>query len=181
MFFKNKMKLLNWRTVKELFFSSGWRVSNWEEMFYSTVLWSIFIVVTLLLLFTENKLVWWIFEINIYSSTQFEVNILLLKLINYLVRPWIIVLYIIMNIFLDIKRCHDRWRKGSRLWCLLIPIFNIWAWIEMMFLPWQEWKNKYWKKVNDVTTLVKVIAIILMVIAIWYFIISGVLAILSKF
>jgi len=167
------MKLLNWRTVKELFFSSEWRVSYWEEMFYSAVLWAIDLVVILLLLFIENKVIW-IIEVNPSSL------MVLLMWIIYLVILWIDILYIIMNIFLDIKRFHDRWREGSRLWCLLIPIYNIWVWIEMMFLPWQEWKNKYWKEVNDVTTLVKVIAIIWTVLVICYDL-SKILSELSEF
>lgn len=155
------MKLINWRTLKEIFFSVEWRVSNREGMFYSTALWVISIWIRLWLTLIQNKIIW----INDANSSGYIYFIWLTLFILWL---GVSVLYLIMNIFLDIKRCHDHWRKWSRLLCLLIPFYNIWVWVELIFFPWQDAENQYWKKVRDVSLIIKVIGVVWTICTILY-------------
>jgi len=46
------------------------------------------------------------------------------------------ILLIIWSILaFNVKRCHDRGRSGLFLLVSLIPLINIWYYVEMLFLP----------------------------------------------
>ncbi len=47
------------------------------------------------------------------------------------------------GVMLGIKRCHDRDRSGHFMWLGLIPLLNLWPFIELGFLPGTSGPNTY--------------------------------------
>lgn len=157
------MKLLNDKTFKDVFFSTKWRLWVNETWTYSLWLSIVGIVIWIICDLLIREIRWWYNDFWNYSTTQ---NILRysLEIIQILAS----ILLIIMDIFVRIKRAHDLWRKWSRLWCLLIPIYNIIVWLQLSFYVWKKEDNEYWKYNGEkLPSIAYIILIVEFIIVIW--------------
>ena len=134
------MKLLNNKSFKDIFFSTTWRLWIIETWIYSLWLWIIEILILIWMYYLIRIIHWWYNDLYYYSMSQ-RISELSIKLIGI----WIGILLIIMDIFVLIKRAHDLWKKWSRLRYLLIPIYNIFVFIQLSFFPWEKHDNEFWK------------------------------------
>lgn len=141
------------RSFKELFFSSEWRMSGREYALYTSLL-SLWYLLAC-------TIVWFIFWIIIWISWKEFDNFEEFGVIAALI---IWIPYIIMEIFVSIKRVHDFWKKGSYVWYLLIPLFNLYVWLQLLFQKWDEWRNLYWEKPQEFSSGKKALTIILYII-----------------
>jgi hypothetical protein len=157
------MELLNDKTFKDVFFSTKWRLWVNETWTYSLWLSIVGIVIWIICDLLIREIRWWYNDFWNYSTTQ---NILRysLEIIQILAS----ILLIIMDIFVRIKRAHDLWRKWSRLWCLLIPIYNIIVWLQLSFYVWKKEDNEYWKYNGEkLPSIAYIILIVEFIIVIW--------------
>ena len=150
------------RSFKELFFSSEWRMSEREYILYASIL--------RLWYLAACTMIWFIFWIIIWISWQELNNYKYFVIIAALI---ISIPRVIMEIFVTIKRVHDLWKKDSYVWCLLIPLFNIYMWLQLLFQKWDEWKNMYWDKPQEFSSGKKTLTIILFIIYIIIYLYSN--------
>lgn len=158
------MKLLNNKSFKDVYFSTKWRLWVNEAWTYSLWLDVINILIWIICSFLIREIRWWYNDFWNYSTTQ-----TILRYSLYAIQILASILFIIMDIFVRIKRAHDLWRKWSRLRCLLIPIYNIIVWIQLAFYTWKKEENEYWKYNGEKLPIIAyIILFIELVIVIWW-------------
>jgi len=133
------MKLFNNKTFKEIYFSKNWRLGIDEFWIYNALIVVAATFIWVIFSFIIWTIRWWYDDVWNYSSSQqslwdfFDI----LEIVTYIVL-WV------MNIFVSIKRAHDIWKSGHWLWCLLIPLYNIYVWAKLSFEQWLKEDNEYW-------------------------------------
>lgn len=158
------MKLLNDKSIKDVFFSTKWRLWVNESWIYSLWLDIIGILIWIIWSFLIRVIRWWYNDFWNYSTTQ--------KILRYSIETIqiaISILLIIMDIFVRIKRAHDLWKKWAWLRCLLIPIYNIIVWFKLSFYLWEKEDNKYWKYNGEkLPKIAYIILIVEFIIVFWW-------------
>lgn len=137
------------KTFKDLFFSSEWRLS-WREYALYTAWLSLWYLAVCFI-------IWFIYWLSWQAIENLENFSTIVALIIW-------IPYIIMEIFVSIKRVHDFWKKGSYVRCLLIPLYNIYVWLQLLFQKGNEWQNEYWDKPQPFSSGKKALTIILYII-----------------
>jgi uncharacterized membrane protein YhaH (DUF805 family) len=82
-----------------------------------------------------------------YVIVTVVIEILLFMLLD----PWVamVVLYVYLlatlwpSIVVYVKRAHDRGRSGLFVLLFLVPVLNLWPFIELLFLPGTTGNNSY--------------------------------------
>ena len=151
------MKLLKDKTFKDIFFSSKWRLWIAETWIYALWIQIIVPLSRIIYNFIVRNINWWYNDMyNTYSTTQ---KVLWFSLV--IIEILITILFAIMHIFVLIKRAHDLWKKWTRLWYLLIPVYNIFISIKLGFCRWQKEDNEYWKYKNKKLPVIAYIILII--------------------
>ena len=154
------MRLLNWKTFKEVFFSKEWRISVDELWIYSLWLSVADIIIDIIIWFGIWEISWWYNNLWVISISR-DLGVWLFSLL------WIglIFLLIYMNIMVLIKRAHDLWKGGEWVAFLLIPLYNLYIWFMLSFHPWEKFNNVYWlyeeKKTSRTWILIFVVELLL--------------------
>jgi len=113
--------------VKFLFSSEG-RVSAVQYWIFSFINWVIYLIIALFMVLifeqitTENE------NLFLYSSLFI----------------WVIISFLFL--FLRVKRLHDLGRPGEHIFLSIIPIYNIWLEIKILFVPGTNGDNKFGSK-----------------------------------
>jgi len=141
------------KTFKEIFFSSKGRLSGREYALYTASL-SLWYLVVCFILWLIIWIIYWVIWRSIDNLNSMSVIVAIII--------WIPC--VIMEIMVCIKRVHDFWKKGSYVRCTLIPLYNIYMWLELLFRKWNEWKNEYWEKPQQFSSWRKALTIILYII-----------------
>ena len=139
----------NKKTFKNIYFSGKGRISWREYALYTACLSLLYLAVCFI--------IWFIYWLS-WPSTE--------NLDNFSIIAAVIIWipYLIMEIMVSIKRVHDFWKKGSYVRCLLIPLYNVYVWLQLLFQKWNEWKNEYWDKPEPFSSGKKALTIILYII-----------------
>ena len=104
-------------------FSFSGRLNRAKYFWYSVLLWVIFVVLILISSLLISK----------YVSSGLGI---VLSIIFY-------VLLVILEASLVVKRFHDLDRPGTHFWLLLIPIYNIYLSLVLLFQKGTAGENKY--------------------------------------
>lgn len=139
----------NKKTFKDIFFSTKGRVSGWEYALYTACLSLWYLAICFI--------IWFIYWLSWPSTENLENISTIIALILW-------IPYLIMEIMVSIKRVHDFWKKGSYVRCLLIPFYNIYVWLQLIFQKGNEWQNEYWDKPQPFSSGKKALTIILYII-----------------
>ena len=150
---------LNWRTLVSIL-SCKWRLTRWEYWLYTWV-WMIWYFLCCFLLWFFVGFFVGLFGWN--TSNETATLIAYLMLIPYLYR----------SICINIWRAHDRWKPGSYIILLLLPIINLFAFVELCFWKSENKTNKFWKEPHKVSDGITVIGVALRVISILIMIITN--------
>lgn len=89
----------------------------------------------------------WLKWILPYSIVTLVLSWLLQMILEPITSLTVLSIYLILalwpSIVIYIKRSHDRGRSGWFILLLFVPILNIWALIEFLFLPGTAGANGY--------------------------------------
>jgi len=143
----------NESSFKEKFFSTKWRISGRQYALYSACLG--------LGYFAICAIIWFIYWFIKWLSWQSLDNIESFSIIAALI---VLIPVLIISIIIAVKRVHDFWKRGSYVRCLLIPFYNIYVWIQLLFQKWDQNENEYWPKPQTFGTGKKTLTIILYLI-----------------
>lgn len=69
--------------------------------------------------------------------------------------------FLVFIMVITIKRFYDmnRWRRN--IFFLLIPVYNIWLGIRLLFKRWSRNENKYGQKPQKLSVIMKIVIIVL--------------------
>lgn len=139
--------MINEKNLFEVFFTTKWRLSAIQYWFCKMI---IEIPITIRRLFFT--------DMNWFAWT----NVIILLII------WIIRM--ITDICLTIQRAHDLWWSWWKLVLCLIPIYNIYIGLCLLFKGWIDGRNEYWEETE--ATIAFIVVTIIMAVSTVIFCIS---------
>jgi uncharacterized membrane protein YhaH (DUF805 family) len=137
---KGWLKWLDWENIQKILFSPRGRINSRTYIFYFSLL-------------------------NILNILILSMFLLLFQTKDTILPQVIIgIPFIIPLIIIWIKRFQDVWKNWRNLLFLLVPIYNIIIWLNLLFQKWNNEDNKYWIKPNDISQKMKIITVILFIL-----------------